>query len=118
MNNVIDFITTKKKKQEEQLTKLFSKANTFKNREEIDKLVDEKKLAVNDHKLFLAFLAYLEDKNIESSEIFKAVLTLPKHEFELKYEMNWFSVVQLCFTFLTILKENDVRQYEQFLSER
>lgn len=117
LNNVIDFISIKKKKQEEQIIKLFSKANSFKNRGQIDKLVREKTIAVNDHKLFLAFIAYLEEKQIKPSKIFKDVLTLPKHQFEQQYEMNWYSIVQLCFTFLAILKENDYEQYEQFLSE-
>lgn len=118
MNRVIDFISIKKKRQEEEMAKVLRKANSFKNREQIDKLVEEKTLAVQDHKLFLAFLAYLQENQLEPLQIFKDVLTLPKHQFEAQYEMNWFSVVQLCFTFLAILKENDKNQYEQFLSER
>ncbi|WP_016836834.1 hypothetical protein [Ureibacillus thermosphaericus] len=42
MSNVIDFISMKKRKHEEQLFNLFRKANSFQNREQIDKLVDEK----------------------------------------------------------------------------
>lgn len=118
MNKVIDFISIKKKKQEDEMAKLFQRANSFKNREQIDKLVEEKTLEVQDHKLFLAFLAYLKENQLEPSQIFKDVLTLPKHQFEARYEMNWFSVVQLCFTFLAILKENDHKQYEQLFSEQ
>ena len=118
MNNVVDFISIKNKKQSDQLHKVFSKANSLKNPQEINKLVEEKTLAVEDHQLFLAFLAYLEEKQIEPAAIFKAVLNLPKHQFEAEYEMNWQSVVQFCFTFLAIIKESDPKQYEQFISQQ
>ncbi|MFJ8235013.1 hypothetical protein ACIQ34_04605 [Ureibacillus sp. NPDC094379] len=116
MNNVIDFISIKQQKQDEQVAKVFSKANSLQNPEQINKLVEEKSLAIQDHKLFLAFLAYLEEKQIDAVSIFQAVLKLPKHQFELQYSMNWHSVVQLCFTFLSILKENEPKHYQQFIS--
>ncbi|MFY3792748.1 hypothetical protein ACOQFO_13825 [Ureibacillus sp. MALMAid1270] len=116
-NNVIDFISIKNKRINEQLHKVFSKANSLKNAEEIHRLVQEKTVAVQDHKFFLAFLNILEDQKIEPVAIFRDVLKLPKHQFEDKYMMNWDSVVQLCFTFLAIIKESDPAQYEQFISQ-
>lgn len=115
MNKIIDFISIKKQKQNEKIDKVFRKANSLKDVQEIDKLVDEKTLAVQDHKLFLAFLKYLEMKDLEPQHVFKEVLQLPKHQFEARYQMNWQSVVQLCFTFLAILKENDPKQYLEFI---
>ncbi|MFP3918276.1 hypothetical protein U5N28_10755 [Lysinibacillus telephonicus] len=116
MKNVIDFISIKKSKQSEQLEKVFRKGNSLKSPIEINKLVEEKSLVLQDHKLFLAFLGYLRERKIEPSTIFKDVLKYPKHQFEQKYEMKWSSVVQFCFTFLTILKENDPKQYELFIT--
>lgn len=118
LNNVIDFISIKENKQSEKLSKIFSKGSSLKNPQELNKLVEEKSLAVRDHKLFLAFLAYLEEKDIEPAEIFRAVLQLPKHQFEQRFHMNWSSVVQLCFTFLTILKENNPEQYKLFIASQ
>jgi len=115
MDKVIDFISIKKQKQDEKLHKLFQKANSLQEVQEIDKLVEEKTLAVQDHKLFLAFLKYLELKGLEPKTVFKEVLQLPKFQFEARYQMNWQSVVQLCFTFLAILKENDPEQYLEFI---
>lgn len=116
MTKIINFLAIKQHKQNEQVSKIFQKANSLQNSEQINKLVDEKSLIVQDHKLFLAFLAYLEEQKIEPKSIFQAVLKLPKHQFEEQFQMNWHSVVQLCFTFLVILKENDPDQYKQFIS--
>lgn len=118
MDNVIDFLFVKKKKQEEQLIKLFRKANSFQNRAQIDKLVDEKTLTVEDYQHFLAFLAYLQNNKIEPASVFHSVLKMPKHRFEQTYQMNWHSVVRYCLIFLAILKKQNEKQYEQFLSER
>ncbi len=115
MNNVIDFVSIKKQKQNEKLDRVFRKANSLKSVQEIDELVEEKSLAVQDHKLFLAFLKYLEMKEMEPRAVFKEVLQLPKFQFEERYQMNWLSVVQLCFTFLAILKESDPEQYLEFI---
>jgi len=118
LDNIIDFISLKKKKQEEQMLKLFRKANSFQNREQIDKLVDDKKLTVEDHKNFLAFLGFLNEKGIEPTGLFKSVLKMSKHRFEQQYAVNWHAVVEYCMIFLAILKEKDQRQYDLFLSER
>lgn len=115
LNKVIDFISIKQQKQNERLDKMFRKANSLNEMQEIDKLVEEKSLAVQDHKLFLAFLKYLEMKELEPQVVFKEVLQLPKFQFEERYQMNWQSVVQLCFTFLAILKKNDPEQYLEFI---
>ncbi|SOB93716.1 hypothetical protein SAMN05880501_101693 [Ureibacillus xyleni] len=115
MSKIINFLEIKQQKTNEQLNKVFRKANTLKDPHQINKLVEEKSLAIQDHKLFLAFLKYLEEKQIEPKTIFHHVLTLPKHKFEEQYQMNWEAVVQLSFTFLAILKENDTKQYEQFI---
>ena len=115
MDKVIDFISIKQQKHDEKLDKLFRKANSLKEVHQIDKLVEEKALVVQDHKLFLAFLKYLELKDLAPQAIFKEVLQLPKYQFEARYQMNWQSVVQLCFTFLAILKENDPEQYLEFI---
>ena len=115
LNKVIDFISIKQKKQNEKLDKVFRKSNSLKSVQEIDRLVEEKALAVQDHKLFLAFLKYLEVHELEPQAIFKEVLQLPKFQFEERYQMNWQSVVQLCFTFLAILKKNDPEQYLEFI---
>lgn len=115
VNKVIDFISIKQQKENDELEKMFRKANSRKDINELDRLVDRKFLMVNDHHLFLAFLKHLENENLEAKEIFQQVLQLPKHQFEAMYGMNWFSVVQLCFTFLAILKENDHELYVEFL---
>lgn len=115
MNKIIDFISIKQQKQNEKLDKMFRKANSLRDVQEIDKLVEEKSLAVQDHKLFLAFLKYLELKELDAQTIFKEVLRLSKYKFEERYQMNWHSVVQLCFTFLAILKESDPKQYLEFI---
>lgn len=115
MNKVIDFISIKKKRHNEQVEKLFFQAKTVKQLNKLDQLIEEKTLVVKDHSLFLAFIAYLEERNLDPATVFEDVLQLPKHEFERRYEMNWQSIVQLCFTFLSILKENDPEQYEQFI---
>ena len=115
MNKVIDFLAIRQQKENDALEKMFRKGNSLKNADELDSLVDRKLLMVKDYHLFLAFLKHLEDRNLEAKQIFQQVLQLPKHEFEGMYQMNWFSVVQLCFTFLAILKENDYDQYEKFL---
>lgn len=115
LNKIIDFISIKQQKQNEKLDKMFRKANSLRDVQEIDKLVEEKSLAVQDHKLFLAFLKYLELKELDAQTIFKEVLRLPKYKFEERYQMNWHSVVQLCFTFLAILKESDPEQYLEFI---
>lgn len=116
LNKIIDFISIKQQKQNEKIEKLFLKAKTAKHPNEIEKLIEEKTLAIQDHTLFLAFIAYLEERKLDPATIFQDVLQLPKYQFEQRYEMNWQSIVQLCFTFLAILKESDPKQYEEFLN--
>lgn len=115
MHDIIDFISIKQKKDNEKLHRMFRKANSLQDAEKIDKLVTDKTLVLQDHKLFLAFLKYLEGKDMNPEMVFKDVLQLPKHQFEERYRMNWQSVVQLCFTFLAILKENNPEQYIDFI---
>ncbi|HWL13286.1 MAG TPA: hypothetical protein VNQ57_09880 [Ureibacillus sp.] len=117
MNNIVDFISIKQKKQSEKIERMFRKANSLQDVQEIDKLVEGRALAVQDHKLFLAFLKYLEGKKLEPQQVFKEVLQLPKFKFEERYQMNWQAVVQLCFTFLAILKENEPEQYAEFIAK-
>ena len=76
--------------------------------------IENKHLQVDDHKLFLAFLAYLEEQKIEPQQLFQDVLKLPKYQFEMQYEMNWRQVIKLSVTFLTILRTNDPESYKQF----
>ena len=112
MTNILQFLQYKNEKDEQLIQKLFQKANSFDER--LDQLIKSKHLQVDDHKLFLAFLAYLEQKQIEPRQLFKEVLKLPKHQFEMQYNMNWGQVVKLSVTFLTILRTNDLESYKQF----
>ena len=112
MTNILDFLQYKNEKEEARLLKLFQKAHSLDER--LDALIETKHLQVEDHKLFLAFLAYLEQEQIEPQQLFKDVINLPKFEFEANYEMNWGQAVRLAVTFLTILRSNDPDSYQQF----
>ena len=81
----------------------------------VDALLENKAVQLEDHKLFLAFLAYLEQQRIDAKILFQDVLRLPKHQFEAKYEMNWTQVMKLSVTFLTILRTNDQESYKHFI---
>lgn len=120
MDNVIDFIAKKKERDEEkrtlELQRFVERNCSFNHPEQIDQLVMEKSLVVNDHKLFLGFLAHLTKKNIEPLKIFQDVFSMSKSEFEYTYNMKWWSVVQLAITFLSILKQNDLEEYFAFLN--
>ncbi|MEK4228842.1 hypothetical protein [Solibacillus sp. FSL H8-0538] len=116
MTNIIDFISKKKHQQEEKLHRIFQKRNSIQDPQQLDKLVQSKLLAVEDHRLFLAFIAYTEEHELDSKMIFREVLQLPKHQFESKYQMKWSAIVQLAFTFLVILKGNDEQAYREFLT--
>ena len=113
MTDILNFLQFKNEKLEQQLEKLFERANSPANR--VDALLENKEVQLEDHKLFLAFLAYLEQQHIDAKFLFKDVLRLPKHQFELKYEMNWTQVMKLSVTFLTILRTNDLNSYKQFI---
>ena len=113
MTNILHFLQYKNEKEEASIQKLFQKANSLDER--LDALIESKHLQVEDHKLFLAFLAYLKEEQIEPQQLFRDVIHLPKFEFEERYHMNWGQVVRLAVTFLTILRKNDMQGYRQFL---
>lgn len=109
---LIDFLQYRSQKEETLIEKCFRKANSLDTT--LDLLLQNKELRLDDHKLFLAFLAYLEEKQLEPKQVFKDVVTMPKHLFETKYNMVWSQVVKLAVTFLTILRTNDYESYRQF----
>lgn len=113
MTNIVQFLQYKNEKDEQTFQKLFQKANSFNDK--LDALLQNKQLQVEDHKLFLAFLAYLEGQQIEPKQLFRDVIRLPKFQFEARYNMNWGQVVRLCVTFLSILQENDPESYKEFM---
>ncbi|WP_285394562.1 2-oxoglutarate ferredoxin oxidoreductase subunit beta [Lysinibacillus sp. fls2-241-R2A-57] len=119
VSNVIDFIAKKREREERQraqdLEKYVATQCNFQQPENIDELVDKKMIEVKDHTLFLGFLSILKDEQIEPLDIFQDVFTLEPARFEKSYNMRWWSVVQLAFTFLTILKENEPHTYADFL---
>ena len=94
------------------MEKSFRKANSLDGT--LDLLLQNKELHLDDHKLFLAFLAYLEERQLVPRQVFKDVITMPKHLFEAQYNMVWSQVVKFAVTFLTILRENDYESYVQF----
>lgn len=113
MTDILNFLQYKNKKLEMQLEKLFEHANSPANR--VDALLENKDVQLEDHKLFLAFLAYLTEREIDAKTLFADVLKLQKYHFEAKYEMNWSQVIKLSVTFLTILRTNDIESYKQFM---
>lgn len=113
MTNILDFLQYKNEKEEARILQLFQKAHSLDER--LDALIETKHLHVEDHKLFLAFLAYLEEKQIEPQQLLGDVISLPKFEFEARYKMNWGQTVRLAVTFLTILRTNDPNSYQQFI---
>lgn len=119
VSNVIDFIAKKKEREERQraqdLERYVATQCNFQHPENIDTLVDEKTIEVKDHSLFLGFLSILKDEQIDPLNIFQDVFAFEPTHFETTYNMRWWSVVQLAFTFLTILKENEPHTYANFL---
>ncbi|WP_369594871.1 2-oxoglutarate ferredoxin oxidoreductase subunit beta [Lysinibacillus pakistanensis] len=119
VSNVIDFIAKKKEREERQrvqeLEHYVATQCNFEHPRNIDALVDEKIIEVKDHSLFLGFLSILKDEQIDPLDIFQDVFTFEPAHFEVSYNMRWWSVVQLAFTFLTILKENEPHTYADFL---
>lgn len=113
MTNLLNFLQYKNKKLELRLEKLFERANSPSDR--MDALLETKELVVEDHKLFLAFLAYLNEQQLDAKKIFRDALKLPKHEFEAQYAMQWSQVIKFSVTFLTILRNNDLNSYKQFI---
>jgi hypothetical protein len=113
MTNILNFLQYKNEKDEQLIEQLFQKAHSSHNR--LDALLESKQLQVEDHKLFLAFLTYLEEQKIPAQQLFKDVIHLPKYQFEARYAMNWGQVVRLSVTFLTILRTNDLESYKQIM---
>lgn len=109
---LINFLQRKNENLDAKLAKLFTRAHSFDERLEL--LLANRQLQVDDHKLFLAFLAYLDEQQIQPEQIFRDVIALPKHQFEVLYQMNWAQVVKLACTFLVILKENNREAYDVF----
>lgn len=112
--DIIDFLQHKNVRDEAQFIKLFTKAHSLDER--LDALLSSRSVEVDDHKQFLAFLAYLQTEQMDAKTLFYDVIHLPKFQFEAKYAMNWAQVVKLSVTFLAILRENDRESYEQFSS--
>ena len=112
MTDIINFLQYKNEKDEQLIERCFQKSYSLDER--LDRLLQQKALQLADHQLFLAFLSYVEQQQLHAQTIFHDVIQLPKHQFEACYNMNWSQVVKLSVTFLTILKQNDVRNYEQF----
>lgn len=119
VDNVIDFIAKKKEHEErkraQDLEEYVARHCKLNQPYNIDALVQGKEIEVKDHTLFLGFLSILKDEQIEPMEIFQDVFSLEPPHFEMTYNMKWWSVVQLAFTFLTILKENEPNTYADFL---
>ena len=119
MDNVIDFIAKQKErealKRARELEHYVAVHCTLDQPKNIDALVGGKELEVKDHTLFLGFLSILKDEQIEPHTIFQDVFTLEPVHFESAYNMKWWSVVQLAFTFLSILKVNEPHTYQEFL---
>ena len=119
VDNVIDFIAKKKERQEQQrqqeLEKYVARHCKLDQSHNIDALVESKEIGVKDHTLFLGFLSILKEEQIEPLEIFQDVFSLEPAHFEMTYNMKWWSVVQLAFTFLSILKTNEPHTYADFL---
>ena len=113
MSPIIDFLQHYNAKQEQQIEQLFKKANSHSER--LNLLVENKHLQPSDRTLFLAFLAYLEQQQIEAKQLFIDVIKLPKHQFEQRYKMNWAQVVSLSITFFSIIHETDRQAYDQFM---
>ena len=110
--DIINFLQHKNARDEAQLAKLFTKSHSLDER--LDALLAVKHIDMNDHTLFLAFLAYVDAQQLDAKSLFYDVIHLPKFQFEARYEMNWAQVVKLAVTFLAILRENDRESYEQF----
>lgn len=119
VDNVIDFIAKQKErealKRARELEHYVAVHCTLDQPKNIDALVGGKELEVKDHTLFLGFLSILKDEQIEPHTIFQDVFTLELVHFESAYNMKWWSVVQLAFTFLSILKVNEPHTYQEFL---
>lgn len=115
MDNVIDFISIKNKKINDEILKIFSRSNSLDEAERIDKLVKESTLSVTDHHKFLAFVSFLEEKKLNPEGIFLSVLELSIHQFKMKYDLKWSSIAHMCFIFMKILNDSDPDKYDKFI---
>lgn len=115
MTNVIDFIA---RKEEQQLTKKQRAIEcSFDHPLLLQKFIDEQSLQVKDHQLFLAFLLYLQQHQIDALTIFRDVFSMKRTKFEYVYQMKWWAIVQLGLTFLAILREKDMAEYTAFFEK-
>ncbi|WPK11877.1 2-oxoglutarate ferredoxin oxidoreductase subunit beta [Lysinibacillus louembei] len=115
MTNIIDFIARHEQKE---LTKLQRTVEcSYDQVDELKRFVEAQQLQIKDHTLFLAFLLYLQEHHIDALTIFKDVFSIPRYKFEHLYNMKWWSVAQLGFTFLAILKDNEPAEYERFFNK-
>lgn len=112
MTEIIDFLKVKSEKDEKFLQLLFQKAHSLDAKLEV--LISSKSLKLQDHQMFLAFLTYAQQKQLDPQQTFRDVIALPKHAFEQKYAMNWGQVVKLAATFLTIIKQQEPEEYARF----
>ena len=112
MTDIINFLQHKNEREERLIEVCFQKAHSLD--EKLDALLQHKSIQIEDHKLFLAFLKYIEQQQLDPQHLFRDVIQLPKHQFQQYYHMNWAQVVKLSVTFLTILKQNDASNYEYF----
>lgn len=115
LGDIIDFISIKKEKNSNEVKSITQKAHSLKNPIEIDRLINGRELSVEEHKLFLAFLTYLDEKQLVPLKVFEDFFTLSKYNFEQHYVMNWSSIEYLSITFLTILRESNPKAYEKLL---
>nr|WP_106784456.1 hypothetical protein [Lysinibacillus timonensis] len=118
MDNIIEYEKFKRLKLKQQAEKLFSKADSLSDPEKIRKLIEQVELTPHDHKMFLAYLTFLDREHLTPASIFKDLCDLPRIRFEAKYtRAHWESAVYMCWTWLTIIKQENPEQYEQFLSQ-
>ncbi len=112
LTNVIDFITRYEQKELTQLQR--SVEGSYYKAQQLERLINKQQLQVKDHTLFLGFLVYLQERGIDALTIFKDVFSMSRYKFEHHYNMKWWSVAQLGFTFLAILKDNKPQEYKRF----
>lgn len=115
MDNIIDFSTVRKERQTKQIAEFLKRPNSLSDMQEIDRLVGDKQLSLEDHQFFLGYLGALEKEEIDPVDLFHSLIKLSKYQFELAYPMNWYTVVEICFIFLAILKKNEPDQYQKFM---
>ncbi|GLC87296.1 2-oxoglutarate ferredoxin oxidoreductase subunit beta [Lysinibacillus piscis] len=119
MGDIIDFMAKhnerEEKKRVQALQRYIETQCSFQQPEKIDALVDERVIDVKKRSLFMALLAILKERQIEPFDIFKDAIEMDATTFETTYLLKWWSVVQLAFTFLAILKEHEPQMYASFL---